>query len=260
MLAKFSLINRKRGEIQIGMVTGTGQPGGFPGRVSAGTGTGYNFSGPETRGYTTGLQIFDFLVEFKSFQGATSHKLYSQASVKLLMHSKVPIIGHISCFEGVEGARQASAVLIRSIRTTRGQPVDPWFSDWREHSTVRDETWAWIGEVERSKVQDPQDYAGESCTCQQRDGKRLTRTTTAVAHAAGGAHTGKPNASSWMSQKISKADARISTKKNGTWVIACDLGWDEEEDIICPVGSASRGSRRDPETLNGIGSLVDDAI
>lgn len=88
----------------LGMVTGTGQPGGFPGRVSAGTGMGYNFSGPETRGYTTGLQIFDFLMEFKSFQGATSYKMYSQASVKLLMHSKVPIIGHISCFEGVEHA------------------------------------------------------------------------------------------------------------------------------------------------------------
>jgi hypothetical protein len=56
----------------LGMVTGTGQPGGFPGRVSAGMGTGYNFSGPETRGHTTGLQIFDFLMEFKSFQGATN--------------------------------------------------------------------------------------------------------------------------------------------------------------------------------------------
>jgi hypothetical protein len=77
---------------EVGMVTGTGQPGGFPSRVSAGTGTGYNFSGPETRGYTTGLQIFDFLMEFKSFQGATSYKMYSQASVKLLIHSKVPII------------------------------------------------------------------------------------------------------------------------------------------------------------------------
>ncbi|KAJ6511045.1 hypothetical protein C8R45DRAFT_1162473 [Mycena sanguinolenta] len=35
-----------------GKDTGTGQPTGFSGRVGPGTGTGSNFSGPETRGYT----------------------------------------------------------------------------------------------------------------------------------------------------------------------------------------------------------------
>ncbi|KAJ7108617.1 hypothetical protein C8R44DRAFT_743876 [Mycena epipterygia] len=39
----------------LGLSTGTGQPGGFPGRVGPGTGTGSKFSGPETRGYTAGL-------------------------------------------------------------------------------------------------------------------------------------------------------------------------------------------------------------
>ncbi|KAJ7914981.1 hypothetical protein B0H13DRAFT_1872490 [Mycena leptocephala] len=37
------------------MVTGTGQPGGFAGRVGPGMGTGYNFSGPETLGYTAAV-------------------------------------------------------------------------------------------------------------------------------------------------------------------------------------------------------------
>jgi hypothetical protein len=110
---------------RLGMVTGTGQPSGFAGRVGPGTGTGYNFSGPETLGYTAGLRIFDFIMEFKSFQGTTSCQWYSQALVKHLMHLNISISGCITCFEGVEPSRQASAGLIRSIRTTRRQPVDP---------------------------------------------------------------------------------------------------------------------------------------
>jgi hypothetical protein len=107
---------RGKSSFSVGMVTGTGQPGGFAGRVSPGTGTGYNFSGPETLGYTAGLRIFNFIMEFKSFQGTNS---YSQALFKHLMHSNISISGCISCFEGVEPSRQASAGLIRSIRTTR---------------------------------------------------------------------------------------------------------------------------------------------
>jgi hypothetical protein len=112
-------------EGQVGMVTGTSQPGGFAGRFSLGMGTGYNFSGPETLGYTAGLRIFNFIMEFKSFQSTNSCQWYSQALVKHLMHSNISISGCISCFEGVEPSRQASAGLIRSIRTTRRQPVDP---------------------------------------------------------------------------------------------------------------------------------------
>ncbi|KAJ7906132.1 hypothetical protein B0H13DRAFT_1880914 [Mycena leptocephala] len=36
---------------------------------------GYNFSGPETLGYTAGLRIFDFIMEFKSFQVDAFHVL-----------------------------------------------------------------------------------------------------------------------------------------------------------------------------------------
>ncbi|KAJ7231424.1 hypothetical protein C8J57DRAFT_1251120 [Mycena rebaudengoi] len=44
---------------RLGLSTGTGQPGGFPGRVGPGTGTGSKFSGPETRGYTAGFGKVD---------------------------------------------------------------------------------------------------------------------------------------------------------------------------------------------------------
>jgi hypothetical protein len=93
------------------MVTGTGQPGGFAGRVSPGTGTGYNFSGPETLGYTAGtLRVCKYSIfswNLKSFQGTNSRQWYSQALVKQLMHSNISISGCISYFEGVEPSRQA---------------------------------------------------------------------------------------------------------------------------------------------------------
>jgi hypothetical protein len=56
---------------------------------------------------------------------AISNQWYSQAFIKHPMHLKTSIDENISCFEGVEPSRQASATVIRSIRTTPGRPVDP---------------------------------------------------------------------------------------------------------------------------------------
>lgn len=56
---------------------------------------------------------------------ATSYQWYSQAFIKHLIHLKTSIGEHISCFEGIEPSRQASARPIRSNRTTREQPVNP---------------------------------------------------------------------------------------------------------------------------------------
>jgi hypothetical protein len=57
------------GGLELGLGVGTGQPGGFPGRVGPGTGTGSSFSGPENPRYIAGLLTLNLLwnlVHFKA--------------------------------------------------------------------------------------------------------------------------------------------------------------------------------------------------
>ncbi|KAJ7193898.1 hypothetical protein GGX14DRAFT_405058 [Mycena pura] len=91
------------------MVTGTGQPGGFPGRVGPGPGPGSNFGGPET---------------LRVHRGSANISLQGNWTWLLAI-------------KGVKPSRHASAGVIRSLLMTRGQPVDPRVWVWVFRVRVR---------------------------------------------------------------------------------------------------------------------------